>query len=1106
MAITISLLVLLGSAAVPAAAATPRGATHPTFGRMVFDWPGPVLWSVHHAGDRLVLHFSRPVAGDPRALLAPLSPYLRGVEESRDRHTLTFTLKIPVKIRHFLVHRSTVVDLVRDSAAKPERPAKAPLVVVRGARHRGYSRLVFQWPRRVPYRIAVNPERVTIRFGRPGRISPMALTTSLPSGVSVIKAGGDKAGDLTVALAVPKGTGIRYFAEGSRLVVDMLPPRHGAAQSKADPKANAAAVPRTEPAKSGNIKPKPAKSGHKPKPAPEPASKPDPEPRPRPAKVEVPKPVVTPAKAVAEMFPAQPAPAAAPLPATVSLPFAFDQPTRLAAFRRAGWVWLVFDNPVVVDTGALVRDGKNVVLAAQTVPAGDGGAVRLLVRPGYAPVPYKADKDGSRWRIDLVRGNPRPAMVAPVRKQFDFENRGRLIIGVKDPAHGELLVRDPQIGDVMHVVPVLDAGNGVDPGLDLPEARVLPSAQGVAMVPRADRVWLDTTHGNVQVAMPGGLEMSHTPPPVLPPLAGPAPPTQQERVKAEEVPTGPPLDLAGWKEGGLGHYYDVERRLLDKAVSLPPRLRGSVHMEMARHSVANGMGAEALGVLSVAARDDPKLAELPDFHAVRGVADYLMHRNKEAVADLSIPALAHDPKVALWLAAARARLGDPAAQAAALAPAAAAMPQWTAPLRMAMGKTAARAEIEAGNGTAADAIIAAMRGAGLSPRDDDAITFLSGWAAEINHDYSAAESDYRKAADGLSQPDRAFAARRLAELQLRLKQITTTQAINRLQHLRFAWRGGQFEYTLLKRLGELMAADHQYGNALKMWQFLVDNFASDPDIKSVSKLMTDTFEDLFLKGGADKLQPVVAIGLFNEFQQLNPPGPLGDEIIRKLADRLASVDLLGQAAQLLQHQVKDRLSGVEKAKVGARLAFLDLENADAGGALNALNESEVPNMPPALYNQRRYLRVKALADLGRSSEALALIINDLSPTANRLRVEIYWKLRDWSDDALAIESEIPPPSPGKVPDKTTRHDLIDLATALTLAKDEPTLARIRRLYGPMMAKTPEAKAFNLLTSPPEQGIINYQAIPGIINQVEGFQSFMNEWQKKVKKGGLSSLN
>ena len=76
----------------------------------------------------------------------------------------------------------------------------------------------------------------------------------------------------------------------------------------------------------------------------------------------------------------------------------------------------------------------------------------------------------------------------------------------------------------------------------------------------------------------------------------------------------------------------------------------------------------------------------------------------------------------------------------------------------------------------------------------------------------------------------------------------------------------------------------------------------------------------------DDMQPVDALGMFYEFRELTPIGRRGDEMIRRLADRLVAVDLLDQAAELLQYQVDKRLEGAARAQVAARLAMVYLTN------------------------------------------------------------------------------------------------------------------------------------------------------------------------------------
>ena len=76
---------------------------------------------------------------------------------------------------------------------------------------------------------------------------------------------------------------------------------------------------------------------------------------------------------------------------------------------------------------------------------------------------------------------------------------------------------------------------------------------------------------------------------------------------------------------------------------------------------------------------------------------------------------------------------------------------------------------------------------------------------------------------------------------------------------------------------------------------------------------------------------------------------------------------------------------------------------------------------------------------------------------------------------------------------------------MTLAKDERGLTRLRRTYGPLMAQTEWREAFELLTSEPERGIIDYRRIGDKIKQAQDFQTFMGDWQQRVKANGLSSI-
>src|SRR5690606_14539472 len=120
-----------------------------------------------------------------------------------------------------------------------------------------------------------------------------------------------------------------------------------------------------------------------------------------------------------------------------------------------------------------------------------------------------------------------------------------------------------------------------------------------------------------------------------------------------------------------------------------------------------------------------------------------------------------------------------------------------------------------------------------------------------------------------------------------------------------------------------------------------------------------------------------------------PAGARGDEMIRNLAQRLVKVDLLGQAADLLEYQIDSRLEGVAQAQVAADLALIRIADRNPEGALRALNRTRVANLSPSLERRRRILEARALIDADREDLAIDLLGRVEGRDADLLRVDGY---------------------------------------------------------------------------------------------------------------------
>jgi hypothetical protein len=289
-----------------------------------------------------------------------------------------------------------------------------------------------------------------------------------------------------------------------------------------------------------------------------------------------------------------------------------------------------------------------------------------------------------------------------------------------------------------------------------------------------------------------------------------------------------------------------------------------------------------------------------------------MNRHREAINDLSMDVLGLDAHAALWRGLAAAGAHDWRQARSNLMTAAKVLghypAQWQARAKVAL----ARAALELGEPASAMQAIATLPQAAVSA-DVAAEALLVRASLELLSNKSdVALALYRQVA---ASPYRPAAVRAVLEetlLKEKLGKIKPAEAIEALERLRFQWRGDDVELKTLTELGNLYVGQGRYRDGLDTMRLAVRHFAQDDQARATATKMAAIFEDLFLNGKVDTMQPIQALGLFYDFRELTPVGAQGDEMIRKLADRLVSVDLLGQAAELLQHQVDQRPTALRR--------------------------------------------------------------------------------------------------------------------------------------------------------------------------------------------------
>lgn len=91
---------------------------------------------------------------------------------------------------------------------------------LRTGEHKGYTRVVFDWPAGVRYNIQALPGAVALHFDRPADIDPSALLEKKPKHISGFSIRGNDQGTL-VLLGVRDGGGVHHFALDNAIVFDV---------------------------------------------------------------------------------------------------------------------------------------------------------------------------------------------------------------------------------------------------------------------------------------------------------------------------------------------------------------------------------------------------------------------------------------------------------------------------------------------------------------------------------------------------------------------------------------------------------------------------------------------------------------------------------------------------------------------------------------------------------------------------------------------------------------------------------------------------------------------------------------------------------------------
>ena len=1029
-------------------------AAQPTFIRYIFTMPGTVNVVPERADGRVTLNFDQQVTWDLADAKASLPPTLKSIESEVDFDTVVvvFTLNGTPQVRTFREDRSIVVDIGLDGTAKPkptEGSAKQP-VVAEGSP-------AIAPPQSAPAKDATPPPEP----------KPPAPAAAAPAEAKPAQA-------LQTAKEPPKP------AENPVALKEaQAPPAPAEANASSDaataaPAPSRPAAPVSVPAAAS---PAPAQSADAAAPAPAPAPP-----------VEMARPSQRAPTADAERPPPNPnAVVVAGVQQsgeTTRIEFPFAAATPAAVFQRADMLWLVFDTPAQIDLTAIQADNDNGVREVLFDRAKDGVAtIRLkLTRPRMSSIVA----DGPTWVVtiaDTVTASTKPLTVA---RSIVGKNRASLAIPFDDPRaiHD---VTDPDIGDRLLIVTALGPARGFLKAQDFVELRALPSTHGVVVQPLADDITAELGADKVSISRPAGLSLSAT-------ALGQQPLATNFRAYT--------FDTQLWGYDRDAPFNARQAELIRLAAAAPVSKRRHARLNLARFYLAKDMAPEAKAVLDVALSDQH--SDDVTGSVLTAVADVMLDRPEEALKVLARPQVGNHQDAPVWRAIALARQGRWADAQKIFKTISAAIGALPIELqRMAM-KEALRSAIEVRDFNSATRVVNEIETVGVTRDLEPTINVLIGRLYEGLGRNEDALSSYRAAATSSNR--RAAAQGRLREIALTFATggMGRKDVINDLETLTTVWRGDETETEGLKLLAHLYTEESRYRDAFHVMRTALLAHPNSDLTRKIQDEAAATFESLFLGGKGEALPPVEALGLFYDFRELTPIGRRGDEMIRRLADRLVSVDLLDQAAELLQHQVDHRLQGAARAQVATRLTVVYLMNRKPDRALATLQKTRAADLSNDLRDQRLLLEARAMSSLGRHELALELITSINSREAMRLRSDILWAARRWRDAGEQIEllygnrwREFAPLN------DTERSDILRAAICYALSEESIGVARLREKYEAKFSDGADRRAFDVVTAPIGASGTEFQDIAKKVASVDTLDAFLRDLSSRYPEASAA---
>lgn len=1076
--------------------------------RLLLDWPRPVVYSRRAQFNTTVISFDREIDARWGNVKSVLSEVLKSYEISEDKLSLILTPHKDISVRTYSDGPSVVIDFVGDNIAMDLRevkvdgedyeapPSDAPTVAIIGASTEDKTRVVLQWPTPQPVSLNREGSSLTLTYktyakADRSRIAPPVLHSL--NLVTVLT----ESPRLVVELDIPEDARVEQFNVENSNVIDIFKPldknieREIAATETGNSTLDRSSL--SDDAIQGSYFLAPTarvtkdieersfvdKNLEKKEEDETPEDEIDEETGITDVNTEntsetVITTLVSPTKSLSE--------------ATGDTIFVdIGAPAATSIFNLGDHLWFVVDKKFKASVPDVFA---NLIFYLNSGEELDHPTSTVVRFKNPTNQKFRVRREGTVWSLTPIADEEEPLFDIPIATDPRYALGARVIIETNAP---EKFVSffDPDLRETLYVTPLKPGGQAVQKLHAFADFKIEPSFQGVVIRPINLDIILERTQIGVIVSAPNGLKLSDERP--------------QTTVQTDEVvaidsegdvfsEARTLIDPEKWARGGRRNFAKYHGRLLNELMTAEADKVNAFRLRLAQFLFGHGLFHEALGVLNLMIDAEPDIKRRPAIIGLQAAALTMIGRSQEALEIFEHPEFITSKGLELWRGVAYADTKRWEEAGKIFRDNEGLIQRMPLPLVSIIGLMAIETYVEMKWISRALDFSSFL----ISEYPDWAygnakLVYLSARASLLRGDRKQAIEFLKVAATSEDRFMRLRAGMLLVSLQLQENDVKPETAAAHLERIRFAWRGDQHELALLERLGELHIEGKNYSDGFSAWRYAVNAFPNDPKAEELSQRLYETFKAVLSTKYIDEdVDSIAILKLFNDYQELTPPGREGDVIVLSLISRLIQIDLLHDAADLLEHQALNRSQGVTRKRMGTQLAALRLLDNRPELALEALKIGGKIRVSRTLEEERSLLRARALSDLGEIDQAFEALRMSDSRDSELLKVDIAWRAQDWPRVVEGLNSILPPPPPANQPiDPELSSILLNLAVANAILDNKDELAVLRSLYGLAMDSGPDAATFRLITRGGAMSSIEtLKDIETRINETDIFSSFL----------------